>query len=47
MKSDTSERGLETIIVESLIKDAGYAQGNSEDFDRDHALDCKKLYSFK
>ena len=46
MKSDTSERGLKTIIVEFLIKDAGYAQGSSEDFDRDHALDCKKLYSF-
>ena len=46
MKSDTSERGLETIIVESLIKDAGYVQGNSADFDRDHALDWPKLSSF-
>ena len=46
MKSDTSERGLETIIVESLINDAGYVQGNSADFDRDHALDWPKLSSF-
>jgi len=46
MKSDTSERGLETIIVESLINDAGYVQGNSTDFDRDHALDWPKLSSF-
>lgn len=46
MKSDTSERGLETIIVGSLINDAGYVQGNSTDFDRDHALDWQKLSSF-
>lgn len=29
-KSDTSERGLEAIIVESLINDAVYVQGNSK-----------------
>ena len=46
MKTDTSEKGLETIIVESLIKDAGYSQGSSEDFDREHALDWGKLSSF-
>ncbi|MBS1258498.1 MAG: hypothetical protein MAG551_01557 [Candidatus Scalindua arabica] len=45
-KSDTSEKGLETIIVDSLIHDAGYRQGSSEDFDRDHALDWEKLCSF-
>lgn len=44
--ADTSERGLETIIVESLINDAGYVQGDSVDFDHDHALDWKKLSSF-
>ena len=43
MKTDTSEKGLETIIVESLINDAGYTQGSGEDFDREHALDWKKL----
>lgn len=46
MKTDTSEKGLETIIVESLISDAGYIQGSSEDFDREHALDWTKLSSF-
>lgn len=45
-KTDTSEKGLETIIVESLVKDAGYSQGSSEDYDREHALDWKKLCSF-
>ncbi len=46
MKTDTSEKGLETIIVESLINDAGYSQGNSEDYDQEHALDWKKLSFF-
>ena len=46
MKTDTSEKGLETIIVESLINDAGYSQGHSEDYDREHALDWKKLSFF-
>ncbi|MFQ5686058.1 MAG: type I restriction endonuclease subunit R [Candidatus Scalindua sp.] len=45
-KTDTSEKGLETIIVESLINDAGYSQGSSKDFDREHALDWNKLCSF-
>lgn len=46
MNTDTSEKGLETIIVDSLIKDAGYSQGSSKDFDKDHALDWNKLLSF-
>lgn len=45
-KTDTSEKGLETIIVESLINDSGYSQGSSEDYDREHALDWKKLCVF-
>jgi len=46
METDTSEKGLETIIVESLINNAGYIQGNRLDFDRDHAVDWKKLSLF-
>ena len=46
MNTDTSEKGLEAIIVDSLIKDAGYSQGSSKDFDKDHALDWNKLLSF-
>jgi hypothetical protein len=35
--TDTSEKGLETLILESLIQEAGYIQGRNEDYDRDHA----------
>lgn len=44
--TDTSEKGLETLIVESLVNDAGYQQGLSEDYDRDHAVDLAKLTAF-
>ena len=44
--TDTSEKGLETLIVESLLAEAGYEQGSSEDYDRDHAIDLVKLTSF-
>ena len=46
MPVDTSEKGLETIIVNSLINDSGYIKGNSEDFDREHAIDWDKFCSF-
>jgi type I restriction enzyme R subunit len=44
--TDTSEKGLEALIVESLICDARYEPGRSEDFDRDHAVDFAKLFAF-
>ena len=44
--TDTSEKGLETLIVESLVNEAGYEQGRSEDYDRDHAVDLAKLTAF-
>jgi type I restriction enzyme R subunit len=44
--TDTSEKGLETLIVQSLITDAGYVAGESKDFDRDHAVDLTKLLTF-
>ena len=44
--TDTTEKGLETLIVESLVHDAGYVQGRSEDFDRDHAVDLAQLVKF-
>lgn len=44
--TDTTEKGLETLIVESLVHDAGYVHGRSEDFDRDHAVDLAKLIAF-
>ena len=44
--TDTSEKGLEALIVESLVTDAGYVQGRSEDYDRDHAVDLAQLQAF-
>lgn len=44
--SDTSEKGLETIICDSLIDDAGYVQGDARDFEREHAIDLVKLAAF-
>lgn len=44
--TDTSERGLETLIVDSLVNNAGYVQSRSEDYDRDHAVDVAKLQAF-
>ncbi len=46
MKSDTSERGLETIIVTSLVDEAGYIHGDPQDYDRDHAVDLAQLLAF-
>ena len=44
--TDTSEKGLETMIVESFVSEAGYRPGRSEDFDRDHAVDLAKMLAF-
>lgn len=46
MPSDTSEKGLETLIVESLVSEAGYRQGRNEDYDREHAVDITCLAEF-
>lgn len=46
MPSDTSEKGLETFIVESLVNEAGYIQGNPQEYDREHAIDLKQLFHF-
>lgn len=46
MPSDTSEKGLESIIVASLVSEAGYLQGAARDYEREHAIDLSKLSSF-
>lgn len=46
MPTDTSEKGLESIIVTSLVEDAGYVQGDPQDYDREHAVDLAKLLQF-
>ncbi len=46
MTTDTSEKGLESLIVDSLVDEAKYVQGHSDDFDRDHTLNLKQLRHF-
>ena len=45
-RTDTSEKGLESVIVASLVAEAKYAQGTSTDYDREHAVDLAKLLGF-
>ena len=44
--TDTSEKGLETLIVNSLMQEAGYEPGSNDDYDVDHAVDLAKLFAF-
>lgn len=44
--TDTTEKGLESVIVASLIAESGYQQGSSSGYDRDHAVDIEKLARF-
>lgn len=46
MPTDVSEKGLEALIVTSLIDEAVYVAGDPKDFDRDHAIDISKLMAF-
>ena len=46
MTSDTTESGLESLIVRSLVDEAGYLPGRSDDFEKDHAVDLAKLSGF-
>ena len=46
MTTDTTEKGLESIIVASLVNEAGYVQGDPQDYDREHAVDLAKLLQF-
>lgn len=43
--SDTSEKGLEALIVRDLIA-SGYVQGHATDYNRDVALDVTQLLAF-
>ncbi|MHB8709542.1 MAG: type I restriction endonuclease [Desulfuromonadales bacterium] len=46
MTTDTTEKGLESLIVQSLVNEAGYVQGDPQDYDREHAVDLAKLLQF-
>ena len=44
--TDTSEKGLESLIVASLVEEAGYVLGNPKDFTPEYAVDLPKLLQF-
>jgi type I restriction enzyme, R subunit len=44
--TDTTEKGLEALIVRSLVEGTGYVPGDPHDYDRDHAVDLAKLFAF-
>jgi len=44
--SDTSEKGLETIIEKHLVEQNGYIQSYSTDYDRDSCINKKVLFQF-
>lgn len=44
--TDTSEKGLETLIVKSLVNEAGYVQGSNDDYSREHVVDLAKMREF-
>ena len=44
--TDTTEKGLEALIVRSLIDEAGYLPGDPGDYDRGHGVDLAHLVAF-
>ncbi len=46
MPTDTSEKGLEALIVESLVDLNKYEQGANEDYSREYASDITRLLRF-
>src|ERR1051326_5810387 len=44
--TDTNEKGLQSLIVASLTREARYKQGRSEDYDREYAVDLVQLRAF-
>ena len=46
MSTDTSEKGLESLIEQSLRNEAGYAAGDPADYDRTYCVDRAKLLAF-
>lgn len=44
--TDTSEKGLESLIVAALTGEGSYEAGEPQDYDRDHAVDLAKLLAF-
>jgi type I restriction enzyme R subunit len=46
MKTDTSEKGLEALIVGNMTADGDWIAGNPNDYDRSYAIDLVQLGAF-
>lgn len=46
MPSNTRENGFETLIVNSLVNEAGYEQGVTIEYNKDYAVDEGRLFRF-
>ena len=46
MPTNTKENGFETLIVQSLVNDAGYEQGDTAEYNKDYAVDEGRLFRF-
>ena len=46
MPTNTKENGFETLIVQSIVNDAGYEQGDSAEYNKDYAVDEGRLFRF-
>ena len=46
MSTDTSEKGLESLIVKAMTSTAGWTPGKAEDYDREYGVDLVQLQTF-
>ena len=46
MITNTKESGLENLIVSYLVNNNGYELGTNDDYNRELAIDEKRLFSF-
>ena len=46
MVTNTKENGFETLIVDYLVKNNGYEQGENKEYNRDYAIDETRLFRF-
>ena len=44
--SDTSEKGLEALIVKCLVEQNGYEEGTNTDYNKEYAVDETRLFRF-
>jgi len=46
MPSNTKENGFETLIVDSLVNNNGYEQGDTSEYHKEYAIDEGRLFRF-